>query len=136
MSVVISRARIEKEQIMDDISNDKKIEQPVMDDDKLAKLKARLAEKEKEKSLSQKRDKALKISCVSSGQAGNRLCAAMYKLGYDCVLLNTTNADLKFIDVPESNKLLISTSEIGGAARELSIGKYAAEQNRDKIKEL
>ena len=134
MSVVVSRSQIERENIMDDMTKENTVEQPSVDEDKLAKLKARLAEKEK--SMTGKRDKALKLSCVSSGQAGNRLCAAMYKLGYDCVLLNTTNADLKFIDVPESNKLLISTSEIGGAARELSIGKLAAEQNRDKIKAL
>lgn len=135
MTATSKRTTIEGEMVMDDLSNDNKqtVEQPVMDEDKLAKLKARLAEKEREKQLHTKRDKALKISCVSSGQAGNRLGAAMYKLGYDCVAINTTNADLKFIDIPDSNKLLIATSEIGGAAREMGIGRAAAEQNREKI---
>lgn len=43
--------------------------------------------------------------------------------------------DLKFIDVPDSNKLLLEYG-LGGAAKELEIGKAAAESHRGEILQL
>ncbi len=64
-----------------------------------------------------KREKSINFGIVGSGQAGNRIAEAFYKLGYDCVAINTAQQDLKFIDIPESNKLLLSHG-LGGAAAE------------------
>jgi cell division GTPase FtsZ len=65
------------------------------------------------------------------------LAEAFYKLGYDAIVCNTASQDLKFIDIPDSNKLLFSKhAPIGGAARELAIGEAAAEAHRGEILQM
>lgn len=115
-----------------------KIENPIVDvdskvdDDKLAKLKAKLAKKE-DKIV--KKERSLNIGVIGSGQAGSRLAEQFYKLGVNAISLNTAAQDLKFIDIPESNKLLLEFGGpgSGGSAKSLEIGHGAAEQNADKI---
>jgi cell division GTPase FtsZ len=142
MIAITSKGIIERELIMDDISKDenKVVEQPALDEDKLAKLRARLAAKTKEVEMSTtraltKKEKGIVFGIVGSGQAGSRIAEAFYKLGYDAVAINTAQQDLKFIDIPESNKLLLEHG-LGGAAKDLEIGKAAAEKYRDQISEL
>jgi cell division GTPase FtsZ len=114
-------------------------EQSALDEDKLAKLKARLASKEKETVMrsgsAAKREKSINFGVIGSGQAGSRLAETFYKSGYDAVVINTASQDLKFIELPESNKLLMEHG-LGGAAKELEIGKQAAEKYRTQITEL
>lgn len=148
MTIKIIRSKIESENIMDDISNnDNKVadnlkeEQINLDEEKLAKLRAKLAAKSKEidmvanSSTPVKKDRSINFGIVGSGQGGSRLAETFYKLGYDAVCINTASQDLKFIDIPESNKLLLDHG-LGGAAKDLEIGKQAAEKYRDQIKEL
>lgn len=144
MTIKITRSALDKEIIMDDITNNEKnpeIVQPSLDEEKLAKLRAKLAAKQKDNETTQisipveKVQKSINFGIVGSGQGGSRLCEVFYKLGYDAVAINTAQQDLKFIDIPESNKLFLEHG-LGGAAKDLSIGKEAAEKYRDKIVEL
>lgn len=142
MTTQITRDKLNEEVIVDDITNDNKpIEQPALDEDKLAKLRARLAAKTKEVEMTAnhsalaKREKSINFGIVGSGQAGSRIAETFYKLGYDAVAINTAQQDLKFIDIPESNKLLLEHG-LGGAAKDMEIGKQAAEKYRTQITEL
>ena len=49
--------------------------------------------------------------------------------------INTAMQDLKFIDIPDSNKLLLEYG-LGGAAKEIEIGRAAAESHRGEILQL
>src|SRR5690242_19906327 len=138
MSVQINRSTIQAETIMDDITNkeNETTEQPPLDEDRLAKLKARLAAKEGAVVVAPvKVERSINFGIVGSGQAGNRIAESFYKMGYDAVVMNTAPQDLKFIDIPESNKLLLNYG-LGGAAKELDIGREAAETHRTQITEL
>jgi cell division GTPase FtsZ len=165
---------LERESIMDNISNRENENQASSDeksnDAKLAELRAKLAvkmrENQKERELQiqrekeeqaqreeqiqkenqekketpvapvvVKKEKSVNFGFIGSGQAGSRLVEIAYKLGYDAVAINTAQQDLKFIDIPESNKLLLENT-FGGAAKELSIGQQAAEKYRDQINDL
>ena len=123
----------EQESVVDDIS-DSKVEtksepkEESLDMSKLSALKAKLKSKENRF----KKEKTLQFGVLGSGQAGSRLSEVFYNLGYDAVAINTANQDLKFINIPDSNKLLIGTA-IGGSAKERSLGLEAAERNRDEI---
>ncbi len=82
-----------------------------------------------------KKDRSIVLGVLGSGQAGSRLAEAFYKLGYDAVVVNTAMQDLKFIDIPDSNKLLLEHG-LGGAAKEIEIGRAAAENHRGEILQL
>lgn len=136
MSATIEKIKLEKEIIMDDITENKS--ELNIDEDKLAKLRAKLLNKQKETEMTAnhnnvaKRDKSIKFGVVGSGQAGSRIAETFYKLGYDAVCINLAQQDLKFISIPESNKLHLNWG-LGGAAKDLSIGKAAAEQYKPQI---
>ena len=131
-----------QEKIMDDVS-DKKVEVAVdpteLDQEKLAALKAKLSAKKMEEPMAakimEKKSRSINFGIVGSGQSGSRLAECFYKLGYDAVVINTAIQDLKFIEVPEKNKLFLDYG-LGGAAKELEIGKAAAEAYREQIAEL
>lgn len=151
MSAQTIRKQVEQETIINNIdeniamqTNDidqQAVAQTVnVDEDKLAKLRQKLAAKTKEMEMVKehsiiKRDKSINFGVIGSGQAGSNLAATFYKLGYDAVVINTAHQDLKFIDVPESNKLHLAAT-LGGAAKDLEIGKNAAEQFREQIVDL
>jgi cell division GTPase FtsZ len=106
---------------------------------KLAELRAKSQAKQQEGKMAakivSKKDRSLALGVVGSGQAGSRLAEAFYKLGYDSVVVNTAMQDLKFIDIPDSNKLLLEHG-VGGASKELEIGRAAAESHRGEILQL
>jgi len=128
----------EKEQVIDDISKVESVE-PTVDMDKLAALKAKSQAKQQETKMASKivskKERSLTLGIVGSGQAGSRIAESFYKLGYDVCVVNTAMQDLKFIDIPDSNKLLLEYG-LGGAAKELEIGKAAAESHRGEILQL
>lgn len=128
------------EQIVDDISSvEVKTSEDSVDLSKLAALKAKNQAKQQETKMASKiiskKERSLSLGIVGSGQAGSRLAEAFYKLGYDAVAINTAMQDLKFIDIPDSNKLLLEFG-LGGAAKEIEIGKAAAEAHRGEITQL
>jgi cell division GTPase FtsZ len=135
---------VQKEEIVNDIED-----KPQVDEDKLAKLKARAAQKRAEEEAAQnikqedevppriveKRNKSLRLGVIGSGQSGSRLCEQFYALGYPSVVMNTAPQDLEDIQVPEQNKLLLDFG-LGGAAKDLSIGYDAADAYRASINQL
>lgn len=137
-----------QESIIDDISNvevsqnaveNQSTDEITIDDSKLAALKAKSQAKQVEQKMASKivakKERSIVFGVVGSGQAGSRIAESFHKLGYDAVVVNTAMQDLKFIDMPDSNKLLLEYG-LGGAAKELEIGKAAAEAHRDQISEL
>lgn len=110
-----------------------------VDLNKLASLKARNQAKQMEQKISTKmvakKERSLAFGIVGSGQAGSRLAETFHKMGYDAVVINTAMQDLKFIDVPDANKLLLQYGS-GGAAKEITIGAMAAESHKSEIHDL
>lgn len=106
---------------------------------KLAALKAKSEAKQQETKMAAKivstKERSLALGILGSGQAGSRIAEAFYKLGYPACVVNTALQDLKFIDVPDSNKLLLEYG-LGGAAKEIEIGKAAADAHRGEILQL
>lgn len=130
-----------KENMVDDISQEDKVveKEDAVDMSKLAALKAKSQAKQQESKMASKivskKERSLALGIIGSGQAGSRLAEAFYKQGYDAVVVNTAMQDLKFIDVPDSNKLLLEYG-LGGAAKEIEIGRAAAEAHRGEILQL
>ncbi len=141
MTVKNTIVTLGQEDIMDDMTNKEeqvKSEASEMDLKKLDELKLRLAskrEQEKPKPKAPEIVRAINFGIVGSGQAGSRLVEAMYKLKYDGIAINTASQDLQYIDLPESNKLLLNYG-LGGAAKSLEIGQAAADAHREQITEL
>lgn len=107
--------------------------------DKMALLKAKLAAKQKETEMPvkivEKKTRSIRLGVVGSGQAGSRLAETFYNLGYDTVVFNTAPQDLEHIKLPDSHKYLLEYG-LGGAAKEMEIGREAAEAHKEAINEL
>ncbi len=129
----------QKEEVTDDVSNAEVKTEDKVDASKLAALKAKSQAKQEESKMAakivSKKDRSVVLGVLGSGQAGSRIAEAFYKLGYDAVAVNTAMQDLKFIDIPDSNKLLLEYG-LGGAAKEIEIGRAAAESHRGEILQL
>ena len=129
----------QKEEIVDDMSNTVVKTSETLDVNKLAALKAKSQAKQEENKMAakivSKKDRSIVLGVLGSGQAGSRIAEAFYKLGYDACVINTAMQDLKFIDIPDSNKLLLEHG-LGGAAKETEIGRAAAESHRGEILQL
>lgn len=126
------------EEVVDDIS--KTIAEPspeALDMNKLAALKAKSQVKQTEQKMAKivKKERSITFGIIGSGQAGSRIAEAFYKLGYDAIVCNTANQDLKHIEIPDANKLLLEYG-LGGASKDLEIGRAAAEMHRTAILQL
>jgi cell division GTPase FtsZ len=128
-----------KEQVVDDVSNVEVKSEDAVDASKIAALKAKSQAKQQESKMAakivSKKERSLALGVLGSGQAGSRIAEAFYNLGYDAIAVNTATQDLKFINIPDSNKLLLEYG-LGGAAKEIEIGKAAAEAHRGEILQL
>ena len=129
----------QKEQVTDNVSDAEVKSEEKVDLSKLAALKAQSQAKQQENKMAAKivsrKERSIVLGVLGSGQAGSRIAEAFYKLGYDAVAVNTAMQDLKFIDIPDSNKLLLEYG-LGGAAKEIEIGRAAAESHRGEILQL
>lgn len=136
---------VEREVVVDDMDT-----KPQVDEDKLAKLKARAAQKRAEEEAAKQevvqeeempprivedRKRSLRFGVIGSGQAGSRLAEQFAEIGYPAIVLNTAPQDLEDIKVPEQNKLLLDFG-LGGAGKDLSIGYDAADAYRAAINQL
>ena len=75
---------------------------------------------------------ALDFGVIGAGQAGGRIARAFYGIGYKkCVAINTADADLKPLDLPGAQKLLIGSMQ--GSGKDMAKGKRAAEDAMQKI---
>jgi len=127
------------EEIVDNMPNTEVKTEDKMDASKLAALKAKSETKQQESKMAAKivsrKERSIALGVVGSGQAGSRLAEAFYQLGYDTVAINTAMQDLKFINIPDANKLLLEHG-LGGAAKEIEIGRAAAESHRGEILQM
>ncbi len=140
MSATSITEEVNPENITDNISNTEvKPSEDTVDLGKLAALKAKSQAKQQESKMAAKivaqKETSLSLGILGSGQAGSRIAEAFYKLGYPSCVVNTAIQDLKYINVPDSNKLLLEYG-LGGAAKEIEIGKAAAEAHRGEILQL
>jgi cell division GTPase FtsZ len=126
-----------KEELVDDFSSSPiaKANDTTVNMDKMAALRAKQQAKQNGEKKASFVPKSLSFGIVGTGQGGGRLAASWAKLGYEAVAINTAKQDLKFLDLPDTNKLLINDG-IDGAAKELSIGRAAAESHRAEIETL
>jgi len=132
LKITSSIINIEKEKIVNDLEEEKMSD---MDLNKLAELKAKKAEKDMSAKIVAKKERSLRFGVLGSGQAGGKLAQAMYNLGYTACAINTAMQDLKSVEIPDANKLFLQYG-VGGASKDLSIGKLAAEEYREQILEL
>lgn len=127
------------EQVVDNISNAEIKASDKIDLEKLAALKAKSQAKQQEVKMAAKivsrKERSITLGVIGSGQAGSRIAEAFYQLGYDAVAVNTAMQDLKYINIPDANKLLLEYG-LGGAAKEIEIGRAAAEAHRGEILQL
>lgn len=139
MSATSKTEETAPENVADDVSNIEVKKEDTVDPNVLAALKAKSQAKQQESKMAAKivsrKERSIVLGVLGSGQAGSRLAEAFYKLGYDAVVVNTAMQDLKYIDIPDSNKLLLEYG-LGGAAKEMEIGKAAAEAHRGEINNL
>lgn len=125
MSTVNVTEELNKENVINDL-----------EDDKLAALRAKKAKQDMASKIVAKKEVSLEIGVIGTGAAGGRLAEVFGELGYEVVACNTANQDLKnLFKIPESNKLLLDYG-LGGAAKDLEIGKAAVEAHANEIKEL
>lgn len=139
MSVKTENVELEEQKVVDDL-----------DQDVMAALKAKMAAKKEAEAAAapaaedkeempikivSEKTRSIRFGVVGSGQAGSRLAEAFYAHGYDTVVMNTASQDLAHIAIPPAHKLLLQYG-LGGAAKNLEIGKAAAETYRDQITEL
>jgi cell division GTPase FtsZ len=123
---------------IEDLKNEVVNDLPKVDEDKLAALKARAAQKQSEDMpprIVEEPQKSIRFGIIGSGAAGSRLAAQFHEFGYPAVVINTAQQDLQNIKVPEKNKLLLDFG-LGGAAKDLTIGHDAADAYRDAIHNL
>ncbi len=127
------------ENIIDDISKVELKKEDSIDLNKLSALKAKSQAKQQETKMAAKivsnKERSLSLGIIGSGQAGSRIAETFSKLGYAACVINTAMQDLKYIDIPDANKLLLEYG-LGGAAKEIEIGKAAAEAHREEIIQL
>src|SRR5579864_4146088 len=127
------------EEVVDDVSNTEIKAEDKVDLSKLAALRAQSQAKQQEEKMAakivSKKERSIALGIIGSGQAGSRLAEAFYQLGYEAIAINTAMQDLKYIGIPDANKLLLEYG-VGGASKELEIGKAAAELHRGEITQL
>lgn len=116
-----------------------KKEEKKLDPEVLQKLKekqkAKDAEKEveNEMDLVDKQEVSINVAVVGVGQAGSRLAERFFHAGYDVGVINTSSQDLKFIDVPDTNKLLLEGS-LGGTGKDLDLSRDIFNDNVDTVR--
>ena len=110
------------------------IPENIIDDISELILKTKNKSKQENK-ISMKKECSLNLGIIGSGHGGSRISESFNKLGYNAIAINTASQDLKYISLDDSNKLLLEYG-IGGSAKEIEIGKAAAETHRDKISKL
>lgn len=141
MSVKNETVVNESEKIVDDISN----QEPEVNEDVMAILKAKMAAKKAESVVEEKKEMTIKIvspvtrsvefGIIGAGHCGSRIAQSFYELNYSAVCFNTASVDLQLIKIPDSQKLLLNYTA-GGAGGDPKIGQSAAENFTDEINNL
>lgn len=92
----------------------------------------REAKKDMTVMLVEEQDRSLSVGVVGVGQCGSKIAEEFYSRGYPAVAINTATQDLKHINLPEDKKLFLDYA-LGGAGKDLEIGRAAAEEYSQEI---
>lgn len=107
-----------------------------MDSEVFKTLRQKLMEKKKEQEevmeVVSQRSVSIELAVIGVGQAGSRIAEVFHKKDYDVGVINTSAQDLKFIDVPDNNKLLLEGS-LGGTGKDLDLGREIFEESDDTV---
>jgi len=80
---------------------------------------------------------SIKVGGLALGGAGGRVWEAMARLKYSRgVAVNTADQDLKDVNLPNSQKLLLRSAEGGGAGKDMAAGAAAFDAHRDEVYEM
>ena len=141
----VSNLTVERQvenQIEKEIERQEKVkEEPKQEDvnqDKLAALRAKMQANQEPKMSAKiiaRKARTLNFGVVGTGQGGSRLAEYYFSLGYEAIACNTAQQDLQYIDIPDSNKLLMQYG-VGGASKDLAIGQAAAEMYSGELTNL
>ena len=75
---------------------------------------------------------SLDFGVIGSGQCGGRLAKSFFDIGYKkAIAINTAMADLKPLELPETNKIRIGSLE--GSGKSMVKGGEAAEESAQSI---
>lgn len=89
-----------------------------------------------DKSVKDESGGSVVFGIIGAGQAGGRLAEAFYKLGYKkCLAVNTALHDLNGLSLPDSQKLVMDTGALGGAGKDMEVGRQAAEKAQQEVYE-
>jgi len=83
--------------------------------------------------LVEEQDRSVNIGVIGVGQCGSKIAEEFYKRDYPTVAINTAMQDLKYINVPENQKLFLDFA-LGGAGKDLEVGRAAAEEYAEEIR--
>lgn len=112
-----------------------------VDSEVLNTLKKKMMQKKKESKEEEvmqvvsQRSVSIELAVIGVGQAGSRIAEVFHKKDYDAGVINTSAQDLKFIDVPENNKLLLEGS-LGGTGKDLDLGREIFEESENSVAEF
>lgn len=129
----------ENEALEAELKSKKKPKQPTKSKKKQeleAILAEKKAQKKKEKDMTvmlvDQQDRSLNWGIVGVGQGGGKIAECFYNRGYNAVIVNTALQDMKYVNIPERQKLFLDYS-IGGAGKDLDAGREAVEQYSEQI---
>ena len=90
-----------------------------------------------DKSVKDESGGSVVFGLLGAGQAGGRIVESFYRLGYrKCLAINTAPHDLDGLeDLPEQQKILMSTGEAGGAGKDMRKGEAAADNHLQEVYE-
>lgn len=100
------------------------VKQNVVDKNKIKNMIEKKEGESKMVEVVAKQDRSLNWFVVGCGQGGSRLAETFYNNGYESLAINTAEQDLKFIEIPEKNKLLLRYA-LDGAAKDIAVGEDA-----------
>lgn len=79
---------------------------------------------------------SLRLGVIGCGQAGGKIAQVFYNLGYDTVAVNTAKQDLELLKLPEDCKFLLASTSLGGAGKDLEVGRGALEEDYSAVRDF
>lgn len=103
----------------------------------LDELEAAAETEYEDKSVKDESGGSVVFGLLGAGQAGGRIVESFYRLGYKkCLAVNTAPHDLDGLEeIPEQQKILMSTGEAGGAGKDMRKGETATDNHLQEIYE-
>jgi cell division GTPase FtsZ len=78
---------------------------------------------------------SINFGVIGLGQCGSRLAEVMYGYGYQTLVFNTAQQDLKLVDLPEDRKHLVGGT-LGGTGKDIELSAQCFENEKEQICQL